>query len=1286
MIILFTLIENKLDTCADKKNPLVHGGTSQWSRYLDQLKPDYISVNEKSKAQWVAFTAAMAERLNYFNDQNLSDGVWSDFFNNEDVVNYAKLSLEDVDALKKFIQSQLTVLQAPQGFSDSQLKDAFTTLCSVAFTVCVFLDQQIQATDKTSIYNKRLVDLVTNKLRAPLTRLLSYYKAAVINSLTGNIINSDIKIFGNPLIDFNTFLQSIATPAWFNQNGSPTFSAFYSSVAADASIFAQVPADLTQTGYVSFCLNRASRHSLFTGTLDVFLYACSYTQQLTAQAFTEELNTGQFPAHLSLYLTFLQILQEAQKDLNQFTERHLDFFYRQVLQLAPLPAVPNQAHVTVQLGSQVDDYLLPAGTLFKAGKDDTGKDVSYSLLQDTVFNKSGIGALKSFYLADESDDSTSPVVINEAKAFASDVANSLDGEGKPIKDSPAAWQPFGNKTISNSGDVTMLMPTANLGFAIASQYLYLQEGTRQITIRLYTDDYADFGGSKFRCELTTTKGWSAVNEITPVAGTQTLNNYIEFDITLDSKFPAVTGYSADVHGPTMITDLPVVRFFLDDDDFTNTGLFASLRDIVFTKCAITVSVGTLASNAAAVSANTFNGLKTVYLSNNMGALDTTKPFSPFGTPAQQDNFLTIGCRELFLKPGASYQVIVEHTQLPDLNTSYVYPPMEYTGGNKNDFLTALADEMPKTGLEYLNAGTWINGAQTAFYDYSQFAFLAQDTLPMTYSLDYEQVYDVFSQASTNGFVKVTLTKDFGSDAYQEDLIAYRIDQAKGGNKTLPEKPYAPVIKTVSINYTATAEIEFGTNKSSTAQFVNYYHIHPFGARELTNTITEATALLQGNQYQLSQISKYQPLLNSNQPVKIPWGLYNPSAQSTPIPQPVFPQFDGTVGLLKMEFISELYVALSDAIPDETVNILFQVLDGSTNPLVAKPVDHVFWFYLRDDDWVAFDKTMIRDNTAQLINSGIISFDIPGDATLANTLLPAGYIWLKAAIAEKPDAVCKLIDVLPQAALLQFQNNQNAADFQDNQLPAGSIAKLVKPLSAIKQIVQPYESFGGKPAESTDTFRVRISERIRHKDRAIQIDDYEKLILQQFPGIQKAKCLNHTRLEPDVIYNEQAPGHVTIITIPYINKNNSTGILKPYTSTSALVAINDFLSAKISPHVTLHVENPLFEEILLDFNVSFFPGYDKAYYANLLRQEIMKYLSPWAFDDHAEISFGGEIYKSTLINFIEGRSYVDFITNVKMFIREDGSKKLSQDSDTIIASTARSVLVSAPAESHNVNPL
>jgi hypothetical protein len=49
----------------------------------------------------------------------------------------------------------------------------------------------------------------------------------------------------------------------------------------------------------------------------------------------------------------------------------------------------------------------------------------------------------------------------------------------------------------------------------------------------------------------------------------------------------------------------------------------------------------------------------------------------------------------------------------------------------------------------------------------------------------------------------------------------------------------------------------------------------------------------------------------------------------------------------------------------------------------------------------------------------------------------------------------------------------------------------------------------------------------------------------------------------------------------------------------------------------------------------------------LNDEIVHFLTPWAFDENAEVKFNQKIYASSIINFIEERSYVDFITDFVM---------------------------------------
>ncbi|HXS36377.1 MAG TPA: baseplate J/gp47 family protein, partial [Flavipsychrobacter sp.] len=238
---------------------------------------------------------------------------------------------------------------------------------------------------------------------------------------------------------------------------------------------------------------------------------------------------------------------------------------------------------------------------------------------------------------------------------------------------------------------------------------------------------------------------------------------------------------------------------------------------------------------------------------------------------------------------------------------------------------------------------------------------------------------------------------------------------------------------------------------------------------------------------------------------------------------------------------------------------------------------------------------------------------------------------------------------------------------------------------IKSISQPSPSFDGKPVETGDHFYLRVSERLRHKDRAITIWDYERLVLEAFPSIHRVKCVNHTKYI-DADYNEIAPGYVTVITIPDLVNRNDANPLRPYTNADVLTQIQDYLQQRISCHINLNVRNPKFEEVRLEFSLKLLPGYEFNYYSNLLKNSITAYLTPWAYGQSDDVQFGGKVEKSSIIYFIEQQSYVDYITDVKMYQRIQEGGPESNDADEIVASTAISILVSAPASKHVINEI
>jgi hypothetical protein len=142
-------------------------------------------------------------------------------------------------------------------------------------------------------------------------------------------------------------------------------------------------------------------------------------------------------------------------------------------------------------------------------------------------------------------------------------------------------------------------------------------------------------------------------------------------------------------------------------------------------------------------------------------------------------------------------------------------------------------------------------------------------------------------------------------------------------------------------------------------------------------------------------------------------------------------------------------------------------------------------------------------------------------------------------------------------------------------------------------------------------------------------------------------------------------------------------LRPFTSLGLLEDIKAFLQKRLSCFVKLHVKNPLFEEVGAHFKVRFMEGFDETFYKNKLQEAITRFLSPWAFSGNSHPTFGGKIYQSVLINFVEEQPYVDYVTDFKLshtYTKLDNSGSESEVVDPDVAeikgSKALSILVSA----------
>jgi hypothetical protein len=381
---------------------------------------------------------------------------------------------------------------------------------------------------------------------------------------------------------------------------------------------------------------------------------------------------------------------------------------------------------------------------------------------------------------------------------------------------------------------------------------------------------------------------------------------------------------------------------------------------------------------------------------------------------------------------------------------------------------------------------------------------------------------------------------------------------------------------------------------------------------------------------------------------------------------------------------EFYIGLEKANASDMISLLIQAVEGSEDPLAPTFTGNqsVEWFALVNNEWQPLNDNFISKNsTNNLLRAGIVRIQLPAGANSSNTLLDAGYHWIKAQLPAglRHTSVCRIAGIHAQAVEASFNDRDNELSHLAASVPAETIKKFIAKPPLIKGANQPYATFGGAAIEEDVMFYQRVSERLRHKNRAVNIWDYERLVLQEFPKVYKVKCLNHTSINkengtPD--YFEINPGFVSLIVIPDIRNQASFDPLQPRASQNLLREIEDFIAPLNSIHVKFDADNPDYETVFLDFRVKFYKQFDPNAYLKILNEDLVRYLSPWAFGDFSDISFGGSIYKSVVIGFIEERPYVDFVSQVRMYHRKGETDTNTSDLNFISASSARAILVSA----------
>lgn len=430
---------------------------------------------------------------------------------------------------------------------------------------------------------------------------------------------------------------------------------------------------------------------------------------------------------------------------------------------------------------------------------------------------------------------------------------------------------------------------------------------------------------------------------------------------------------------------------------------------------------------------------------------------------------------------------------------------------------------------------------------------------------------------------------------------------------IPNEPWTPIIKEIELDYTATATITD----------IDLIHLYPYT------------------------------------------GTYKPEQMQ--LGPSLFPVFcdEGT-----------LFIGLTKLVPGINVNMLFQLAEATGDSEYEK--EQVQWQYLSNNAWKDLREgfEIVDDASNGLTTSGIIKFATPAGMTNANTLLPKDLYWIKASVPKNSKSISETLQVLTQAVLATFTNQpENDKLRLSAPLEAGSISKLAVADASIKKVAQPFESFDGLVPEETEHYYTRVSELLRHKGRAIQKWDYERLALEAFPQLFKTKCVNHSFYTNAHIYKNDfpyAPGYVMLAVIPDLRQLKAGNSFEPKAPVSLLEKIEEAIRLLTSPFVRLKAVNPRYEGVDFCLTVRLLHGKDENYYREKLKEDLRVFLAPWAIGQYDKLSFGQCINRSDIIRFLENTSYVDFIAELRM--KHHDSPNPPADIAKVCPVSPRSILI------------
>jgi predicted phage baseplate assembly protein len=221
-------------------------------------------------------------------------------------------------------------------------------------------------------------------------------------------------------------------------------------------------------------------------------------------------------------------------------------------------------------------------------------------------------------------------------------------------------------------------------------------------------------------------------------------------------------------------------------------------------------------------------------------------------------------------------------------------------------------------------------------------------------------------------------------------------------------------------------------------------------------------------------------------------------------------------------------------------------------------------------------------------------------------------------------------------------------------PAGSITQLRDSVPYVDSVVNLEPARGGQDVEDWESVRVRGSRWLRHRDRAVTLEDYEDLARLAAPDVAMAKCYPNRNLISPSKGSIFKSGVVSLIVVPRSSDP------KPLPDLNLLLRVQEFINQRRIPDSELVVLAPEYVQVCVDAVVVPVKAHSSGDLLAQCRLALDRYLHPLTGGvDGNGWAFGEKPHESDLYGVLESIRGLEYVSALDLRLKEDSPDLLKK---------------------------